>query len=61
MDNKLMYTNNYDKQNYPFCILILLVKRFIHYDMFNYTKIYWKSPKILSQQLKQNSEYQYIL
>ena len=31
MDDKLMYISNYDKYIYPFCILVLLVQKFMHY------------------------------
>ena len=52
MDEKFMYIFNNDKQNYPFCILKLLVKSLnttsIESTIYNSMKV----PKVFSQPIK---------
>ena len=49
MADKLMYTPNYDIQNYPFCRLQLVVELIVINQQI---KIQQKSPKLLDQRIK---------
>ena len=44
MADKLMYIPNDDKQNYPFCILQLVV------EMLGHIKILYKKPNLLTDE-----------